>query len=144
MQQIEALSENDFRTEAFRALLAEAAGQGNDELQRIITEDLPRLETLGIKRDGELLAFAASRRSDAGNVLEYVAVSESVRGKGRGRALVRFIHGLNPSLPLIAETDDDAVGFYRRLGFSIEPAEADPRWPGRRRYRCVLAPITGG
>ena len=39
--------------------------------------------------------------------------------------------------PVVAETDDDAVGFYRALDFDIGPAPSDPRWPGRRRYRCV-------
>ena len=38
---------------------------------------------------------------------------------------------------VVAETDDDAVGFYRALDFDIGPAPSDPRWPGRRRYRCV-------
>lgn len=37
----------------------------------------------------------------------------------------------------VAETDAAAVGFYRALDFDIGTAPSDPRWPGRRRYRCV-------
>ena len=40
---------------------------------------------------------------------------------------------------MVAEADDDEVGFYRRPGFEVPPAEPDRRWPGRPRYTCVLA-----
>ena len=70
-----------------------------------------------------------------GVVLEYIAVAPELRGDGIGRALVDALAGVSGQV--VAETDDDAVGFYRALDFDIGPAPSDPRWPGRRRYRCV-------
>ena len=141
MQRIEVLFESDFRTETFLALLREAAGQSDAELRRLVGEVLPEMKTIGIRRDDTLVAFAAFNHAADGNTLEYLAVDDSLRGQGRGTALVRFIRGLYPALPLVAETDDDAVDFYRRLGFTIEPAPCDQRWPDRRRYRCTLPPF---
>ena len=40
--------------------------------------------------------------------------------------------------PIFAQTDDDAIGFYRSLGFVDSPAPRDARWPDRQRYDCVL------
>lgn len=37
---------------------------------------------------------------------------------------------------IIAETDMDAVGFYRRYGFSIEAL--GEKYPGVERYKCTL------
>ena len=37
-------------------------------------------------------------------------------------------------------SDDDAIGFYRSLGFVDRSAPGDARWPDRRRYHCVLHP----
>ncbi|SJN21123.1 hypothetical protein FM119_02595 [Mycetocola reblochoni REB411] len=72
-------------------------------------------------------------------MLEYIAVDGSRAGSGLGALLVAAVRALAPDLPLVAETDDDAVGFYRRLGFAVVALdETDPRWPDRRRYRCTL------
>lgn len=37
---------------------------------------------------------------------------------------------------LMAETDDDAIGFYRNTGFTIE--ELGEKYEGIRRYKCTL------
>ena len=62
---------------------------------------------------------------------------ESQRGRGAGRELVDRLALLGTSI--VAQTDGDAVGFYRALGFRVTDAHQDPRWPGVRRYRCERA-----
>lgn len=109
-------------------------------------DQLARLSTLGVFEHDTLVAFTAfagaapSNTADDPVVLEYLATHEGAQGRGYGRALVAAIQEKHPRRTLFAETDDDAVEFYRRLGFSIEHTDSpDPRWPDRRRYRCTLA-----
>ena len=83
--------------------------------------------------------MAAYVSQSYGVVLEYIAVAPGLRGDGIGRALVDALAGVSEQV--VAETDDDAVGFYRALDFDIGPAPLDPRWPGRRRYRCMRRPL---
>ncbi len=40
----------------------------------------------------------------------------------------------------LACESDNAIGFYRSLGFKDTPAPPDERWPERSRYDCVLTP----
>ncbi|RLP77871.1 GNAT family N-acetyltransferase [Mycetocola tolaasinivorans] len=70
----------------------------------------------------------------------YIAVHERARGLGPGRLLVQDITDAVTDRVVSANTDDDAVDFYRRLGFVISDGETDPRWPDRRRYLCRLFP----
>lgn len=63
-------------------------------------------------------------------------MADGLRGRGLARRLLAAVARLGS--PVVAETDDDAVGFYRRLGFRVATAPEDPRWPGTVRYRCVL------
>ena len=48
-----------------------------------------------------------------------IAVNESSRNKGYGSALLSFFIENFSVETMIAETDDDAVGFYLKFGFSI-------------------------
>ena len=125
----------DLASEQMLALMREAAGLPVVELRRIIAEELALMEVVGTGLQGAPTSVAAYVSRSDGVVLEYIAVAPELRGDGIGRALVDALAG--GAEPVVAETDDDAVGFYRALDFDIGPAPSDPRWPGRRRYRCV-------
>ena len=125
----------DLASEQMLALMREAAGLPVVELRRIIAEELALMEVVGTGPQGAPTSVAAYVSRPDGVVLEYIAVAPELRGGGVGRVLVDALAG--GAEPVIAETDDDAVGFYRALGFDIGPAPSDPRWPGRCRYRCV-------
>ena len=64
-----------------------------------------------------------------------IAVCKNARGRGIGRAMVSALQN-EFLLPLTAETDDDAVNFYRKTGFAVENASAKGGMP---RFACVLA-----
>jgi GNAT superfamily N-acetyltransferase len=113
---------------------------GDDELDRILRDELPALEVLGVERDGVVLAFAATASAPDSVTIEYIAVAQGERGRGLGGRLVHAIRARAARRPLRALTDDDAVDFYRRLGFAVAPSATDARWPDRRRYECILAP----
>ncbi|WP_019587020.1 GNAT family N-acetyltransferase [Deinococcus apachensis] len=55
--------------------------------------------------------------------------------RGHARALLHAIEAHLKITRLLAETDDEAVGFYRRAGFQVTPA---PPKGGSSRYRAVL------
>ena len=57
-------------------------------------------------------------------------------GNGHGRQLLFAVADHLHLSQLTAETDDDAVEFYRRCGFQVR--EVQPRG-GRRRFRCGLS-----
>ena len=78
--------------------------------------------------------------SDTGEALQACVMSRPMAMTGAfPEVLVDAIRSTHPGLPLLAETDNDAVDFYRALGFTVEPRPPDRRWPGRPRYRCTLA-----
>jgi len=62
-----------------------------------------------------------------------IAVAENARGRGIGSAMILALRD-EFHLPIKAETDDDAVDFYRKVGF--ESTEFQKR--GFRRWKCVL------
>ena len=78
------------------------------------------------------------RLGPVGEIL-HMAVSADRARQGIGRALLQAAFTRYPDVPVwTAETDDEAVEFYRRVGFSVK--ELPPRYPGVTRYRCVLRP----
>ncbi len=136
---IRELSTDEIAGEAFAHLLWLAAEVGAAELSRIAHDELPGLTILGVV-DDRVLAFAAFDAGIDPVTIEYIAVDESARARGCGTALVEAVRDRAAARAVRARTDDDAVGFYRGLGFRITECEPDPRWPERRRYDCVLAP----
>ena len=91
------------------------------------------------RADGRLVAAAVVRRTGDGTAeLEGIAVRREFRRRGVGRALIRAVWKAEALSGLAAETDDDAVGFYRRCGFAVEPFTR--RFPDGTavRYRCLL------
>lgn len=64
-----------------------------------------------------------------------IAVKIDFRGRGIGSSLVKFIFEKFITNKVIAETDDDAVNFYKKCGFEIEKIETGF---DTNRYRCQL------
>jgi len=137
---IRPLTRAEIASPAFGPLLWEAAGVDADALMHIRDAELPRLQVVGAV-EGDVVGFAAFDRRSDHLELEYLAVSEGARGAGLGTALIDAVRAAAPGLPLHAETDDDAVEFYRSLGFAVRDAPGDARWPGRRRYDCRIGPL---
>ena len=65
-------------------------------------------------------------------VVEYLATAPAHQRRGLAGALIAEIRRRHPDAVVRASTDDDAIGFYRGLGFLDSPAPVDPRWPGRQ------------
>lgn len=77
----------------------------------------------------------APRGAGSGEIT-HIAVQPELRGQGIGRDLVRLGMAVTALRVLQAETDRDAVGFYRALGFSVQ--SLGERHPGVERFLCRL------
>jgi ribosomal protein S18 acetylase RimI-like enzyme len=63
----------------------------------------------------------------------HIAVEESTRNNGIGRAMVKSLQR-KYGKPIEAETDDDAVSFYRKCGFKVTAIEKY----NVKRWACLL------
>ncbi len=75
--------------------------------------------------------------TDSENHLEikHIAVKPVYRSTGYGRGLIlEVITLMNPDI-IIAETDEEAVEFYRNIGFIIR--SLGERFPGIERFQCT-------
>lgn len=100
--------------------------------------------------DSEVLAYGAWQGTEPVGVIvlrndpqeteiQNIAVAPQARGTGAGRAMIGHAHNCLISGSMIAETDDDAVDFYRACGFQVE--SLGEKYPGIVRYRCVLGGV---
>lgn len=71
--------------------------------------------------------------------IKYIAIETEYRHRGIGQELVRAISKLYPDLELIAETNKDAVSFYKKVGFMI--TNLGEKYPGIERFKCVYKNI---
>ncbi len=67
--------------------------------------------------------------------IKHIAVSPSERGNGIGGKMIKFVCQEHLLSMISAETDQDAVGFYRRLGFNI--TSLGEKYPNVERFLCV-------
>ena len=91
------------------------------------------LQCYGWVREGILFGLCAFV-VHAGKVeIASIAVGKALQRGGIGRAMINALRE-HYSLPLEAETDDDAVGFYRKCGFETTACEKHDT----RRWTCRL------
>lgn len=86
--------------------------------------------------DGRLAGCAGVDLTDPETaVLHHLAVDPAFRHRGIGRKMIEQIMEQYSVKLLEAETDGDAVGFYRNCGFEIE--DLGEKYPGVTRYLCI-------
>ena len=136
---IRALDASEISSAAFRHLVWLAAELEEVDVTRLIDTELPHLTVQGMVSDGEVRGFIALAETPHRITVEYIAVATDAQGQGLGRRFIEEARRIADGRAVFAETDDDAVDFYRRLGFTIAESAPDPRWPERRRYACTRA-----
>lgn len=101
------------------------------------TDDARHL--LGIEKNGDVIACIGFRLEALHHaVINCIAVDPSYRHQGIGEALIQAVFTQFQLQSLVAETDADAVGFYRQCGFEI--TSLGEMYPGVERFHCVLCP----
>ncbi|NMO96497.1 GNAT family N-acetyltransferase [Paenibacillus lemnae] len=93
------------------------------------------LQLFGYEEDGVLIGIIGVDQSDTEMAIKHAAVHPEYRGKDYGRGMImELMLQKNPAV-VSAETDEDAVGFYRSIGFQVY--SLGEIYPGVERYRCV-------
>ena len=103
---------------SLEGLLAYAASDAQKEI-KLYQTDQERL-LFGIKKGNEWAGCIGIRDLALGEIeIVHIAVALEYRGTGIGKKMIQQIsQQLNPTR-IKAETDKDAVDFYKRCGFSI-------------------------
>ena len=93
--------------------------------------------TLYLMMEGrDVLGLIGLRRTggDSGEIT-HIAVDPRRRLHGVGQHMVAEVRRIESLRILVAETDSDAVGFYRRCGFEV--AHLGEKYPGVDRFLCT-------
>ncbi|WP_219834066.1 GNAT family N-acetyltransferase [Paenibacillus sp. R14(2021)] len=108
-----------------------------ERLKQAITlyaQDTHRL--FGYESEGEVVGLIGYHAVDGGTIeIDHIAVAPTERYKGFGRGLILELLELEKPDVLIAETDEEAVDFYRSSRFTVE--SLGELYPGTERFRCT-------
>src|SRR5690606_784633 len=100
-------------------------------------EKNPRQPLYGILSRGKLAGLIGLRLlSPSEAEIRHIVVTLENRGTGIGRRLISEIRSVLKISKLTAETDSEAVVFYRKVGFQI--SSLGQTHPGVERFRCIL------
>lgn len=86
-------------------------------------------------QSGKSLGIVAFEITDHFAAILDIAVNSDTRGKGIGSKMIDFISEQFDINKIIAETDDDAVNFYKKYGFATVDTKKEF---DTTRYTCVL------
>lgn len=85
----------------------------------------PHYRLYGVRREGDVTAFAAVWKFDEFIFVEHLAVDQALRNSGTGAALLAWVCALR-DLPVVLEVEPPAeeiakrrIGFYERNGFFL-------------------------
>ncbi|WP_263995406.1 bifunctional GrpB family protein/GNAT family N-acetyltransferase [Mycobacterium yunnanensis] len=125
---------------AVRGLLALATGGGQSRVDEAVRQyrDDSSARLLIATWAGETVGLAGYRVIGGTTVvLLHVATAPHARRKGVGSRLLAEVRRVAPpELPVVAETDRDAIRFDRATGFTV--ASLGEKYPGVERYRVEL------
>ena len=123
-----------------RSLLAVLAWTGTSEhLDRICNRYRQRngRVLLGLEAEGTLTGCIGVQPFPAGRaIIRHIAVDAACRKRGVGRSMVNYVQETYGARALVAETDSEAVGFYKRCGFQVE--FLGETFTGTERFWCTL------
>lgn len=118
-----------------RELLAFATSEDRVETEYVQHQQSANRKLYGYELYGQMIGciglnFTGSNECE----IKHIAVSPHMRGQQIGRRMIQFICGKYSLKFIFAETDEDAVEFYRRIGFHV--TSLGEKYPGRERFLC--------
>lgn len=93
------------------------------------------LELLALEDEDELIGIIGIENIGKTIAINHMAVHPLYRGVGYGRGLILELIILKEPKEIIAEADEEAIEFYRSVGFSIHSLGEE--FPGSERFKCV-------
>lgn len=91
------------------------------------------------KEDNEYKGIVVFEIFDSTVTILDIAVNPEHQGKGIGSKLIDFIFNSFNVNNITAETDDDAIGFYKKYGFTVAGTKVES---DTKRYVCVCESVT--
>ena len=91
------------------------------------------------KDNGEYKGIVVFNIAKSSATILDIAVKPEYQGQGIGSKLIDFIFNSFNARNITAETDDDAIGFYKRYGFTV--ADTKVKFDTKR-YVCVCEGVT--
>lgn len=127
------------REPAVQALIELSVFPDPEHVERAIAQYEAATEGMrlfGYESEGELVGIVGYGMDEAKRMtLHHLAVAPEARGAGFGRGMIlELLHEREPE-SIVAETDDEAVHFYRSIGFRVE--SVGERYPGAERFQCT-------
>ena len=124
-------------TPAVHKIIAYAIFDGSSEgitntVQKYLLE--PTLHFYAWIENDNIMGVCGYELHDDKVEIHLIAVDENLRNRRVGRAIVAALQE-KYGKDIEAETDDDAVGFYRKCGFTTREFIHEKRG---KRYTCVL------
>ncbi|TBL79579.1 GNAT family N-acetyltransferase [Paenibacillus thalictri] len=129
---------NRLDEEAIQDLISYSIFPDPDRLEQTVAtyrEDAA-LKLYGCESEGEIIGIIGWNTDDNNVItIRHIAVRPDCRGAGFGRGLILEALELATPAAIIAETDEEAVDFYRSIGFQVE--SVGEKYPGVERFKCV-------
>ena len=120
-------------------LLREAMGNNSRDSMRLWAvryQGDPRYRLYGIRRGIRVIGLVGCYREASFRLeITHIAVERRSRRQYLGTQMLGFLTLMYKDTDMTAYTDDDAVGFYRRVGYQVESLRE--LYPARTRYRCT-------
>src|SRR5688572_17975151 len=89
----------------------------------------------GLQVDNVLVGVVAGEmHSGCSATIGHIAVRADQRCRGFGRQLITNLRKCLDLREIVAETDRDAIAFYRQCGFEV--ASLGEQYPGVERFKC--------
>jgi ribosomal protein S18 acetylase RimI-like enzyme len=94
----------------------------------------PNQFLIGAFASENLIAVIGFELKGTQALIKHISVSDNFKRQGIGNCLIRKIIKDHALSCVFLETDDESVGFYKKLGFKCEPFDSEYG----NRYRCHL------
>ena len=107
-----------------------------DRAEKYMTNPLTHIYSLNIEGKNIGIIVLEARNSKYIEILDF-AVRHDMQRNGVGRKLIDFCTKTFMVDSIIAETDDDAIGFYKKVGFKVHSL-GDKHGSGINRFYCKL------
>jgi ribosomal protein S18 acetylase RimI-like enzyme len=94
-------------------------------------------ELYGIYLEETLAGIIGLIHGEIESEIKHISVHPDFRKQGIGSQLIETVIELTKTNNIIAETDKDAVNFYKKKGFTI--ISLGEMYPGVERFKCVFS-----
>ncbi|MDN7245337.1 GNAT family N-acetyltransferase [Planococcus shenhongbingii] len=97
--------------------------------------DAANRKLYGFELEGEIVSCLGVEFQDGNQIeIKHIAIMPDAREKLIGSSMIQAVFDKHSPYVMVAETDQDAVGFYRKNGFTI--ASLGEKYPGIERFWC--------